>query len=108
MNAMTEREFLVDGSLWRRVSGCVGRAAWRVAANGMAILIAVLAIHSTASAQRTQASSQLPDFALSNDGRLLAVSRDGTIGLLDWRADKLVVLPRPAGGPVDGRPEFLA
>jgi len=105
MNAMKEREFSVDGSLWRRISGVAGRAFWR-AANGMAILIAVLATQSTASAQRPQAPAQLPDFALSNDGKILAVSRDGTIGLLDWRVDKLVVLPRPAGVRLMGGPTF--
>lgn len=105
MNVMKERELSVHEAHWRRVPGFVGRAIRR-AANGIAILIAVLATHSTASAQRPQAPVQLPDFALSNDGRLLAVSRDGTIGLLDWRADKLVVLPRPPGFRLMGGPSF--
>lgn len=105
MNAVEEREFSVDGSLWRRISGVVGRAVWWVA-KGMVILIAVLATQSTANAQRPPAPAQLPDFALSNDGRLIAVSRDGTIGLLDWRVDKLVVLPPPAGVRSMGGPTF--
>lgn len=105
MNAMKERELSVHETHWRRVPGFIGRAVRR-AANGMAILIAVLATHSAASAQRPQAPVQLPDFALSNDGRLLAVSRDGTIGLLDWRADKLVVLPPSTGVRSMGGPTF--
>jgi WD40 repeat protein len=52
------------------------------------------------------AESRLADFTLSNDGRILAISRGGTIGLLDWRADKLVVLPRPAGVRSMGGPSF--
>lgn len=93
-------------TLWMRVAGCVYRAAWRATANAMTILIAVLAIQSTAVAQRPAASAQLPDFALSNDGRILAVSRGGSIGLYDWRADKLVVLPRPSGVGSMGGPRF--
>lgn len=73
---------------------------------GATILIAVLGTHPTANAQRPQAANQFPDFALSTDGGLLAVSREGSIGLLDWRTDKLVILPRPPGVGSMGGPSF--
>lgn len=105
-NAMKERAFLVHGTVWKRLKGCVRGTACRAAANGMAVLIAVLATHSTASAQRSPAPSRLPDFALSNDGRILAISRGGAIGLFDWRADKLALIPRPAEISSMGGPSF--
>ncbi|MFZ5782962.1 MAG: WD40 repeat domain-containing protein [Pseudomonadota bacterium] len=43
----------------------------------------------------TRAEVQLTDFALSSDGRMVAVSAGGTIGLFDWRSGRLRVLPLP-------------
>lgn len=103
---MKEQAFLFHGTLWKRVKGCIHGAVYWTAANVIAALIAVLITHSTASAQRPAAESRLADFALSNDGRILAISRGGAIGLFDWRADKLVVLPRPAGVRSMGGPSF--